>query len=109
MGQRNEYHGNKFLDSPCYAALLRALFPQAAFIPKDRSVTIPFNLQSESVISKVEALIDSGATDNFISPHVIELWKIQTRKLHRSVHVPILVNFRTVLLGGKCVTPYSLL
>jgi hypothetical protein len=64
--------------------MLRALFPQAAFIPKDRSVTIPFNLRSGSLISEVEALIDSGATDNFISPHVIKLWKIPTRKLHRS-------------------------
>jgi hypothetical protein len=34
--------------------------------------------------SNAKALIDSGATDNFISPHVIELWKIPTRKLHRS-------------------------
>ena len=87
MGRRNEGYGNKFLDGPQYAAMLRALFPQAAFLPKDRSVTTLFNLRSESLISEVEALIDSGATENFISPAVIEHFSIPTRPLGKPIDI----------------------
>ena len=81
MGSRNEYDGNKFLDGPMLAAMLRAIFPQAAFIPKEPAVHAPVNLRSLELISEVAALIDSGATDNFISPQVIQRFEIPTQKL----------------------------
>src|SRR5882757_7437046 len=63
--------------------MLRALFPQAVFIPKERSIHAPINLRSLSIISKVDALIDSGATDNFISPAVIQHFGIPTRTMNK--------------------------
>jgi hypothetical protein len=63
------------------AAMLRAIFPQAAFIPKEPAVHAPVNLRSLELISEVAALIDSGATDNFISPQVIKRFEIPTQKL----------------------------
>src|SRR6267154_2592900 len=62
--------------------MLRALFPQAVFIPKERSIHAPINLRSSSIISEVDALIDSGATDNFISPAVIQHFGIPTRTMN---------------------------
>ena len=44
MGSRNERDGNKFLKGPQQAAMLRALFPQAAFIPKEQAIHAPINL-----------------------------------------------------------------
>ena len=61
--------------------MLRAIFPQAAFIPKEPAVHAPVNLRSLELISEVAALIDSGATDNFISPQVIQRFEIPTQKL----------------------------
>jgi hypothetical protein len=62
-------------------AMLRALFPQAAFISQNHSICAPVNLRSSSLISEIDALIDSGATDNFVLPAVIMLFKINTQPL----------------------------
>jgi hypothetical protein len=80
---RNECHGDKFLDSSKYMAMLRALFPQAAFVSRNHSIHAPINLRSPSLISEIDALIDSGTTDNFISPAVIMLFKIPTQLLEQ--------------------------
>src|SRR3981189_333248 len=63
--------------------MLRALFPQAIFIPKERSIHAPVNLRSLSLISEVDALVDSGATDNFISPAVIQHFSIPTQTMNK--------------------------
>jgi hypothetical protein len=63
--------------------MLRALFPQAVFIPYEQSIHAPVNLRSASLISEVDALVESGATDNFISPAVIQHFGIPTRQLHK--------------------------
>jgi hypothetical protein len=83
MGSGDERHGNTFLNGPQHAAMLRALFPQAVFIPHEQSIHAPVNLRSTSLISEVDALVDSGATDNFISPAVIQHFGIPTRQLHK--------------------------
>jgi hypothetical protein len=67
--------------------MLRAMFPQAAFLPRDRSIHATVNLRSLRIVSEVDALIDSGATDNFISPAVIEHFSIPTRPLARPVDI----------------------
>jgi len=87
MGPRDERIGNTFLDSPQYLAMLRAVFPQATFLSNKRSVHIPVNLRSLSLISEVDALIDSGATDNFISPTVIKRFNIPTQILAKSLPI----------------------
>src|SRR5882757_2677 len=67
--------------------MLQALFPQAIFIPKERSIHAPVNLRSSSLISEIDALVDSGATDNFISLAVIQHFGIPTRTMnkHRTI------------------------
>ena len=90
MGPGDERHRNPFLKGPQYLAILRALFPRAAFLTTNsnkRSVHIPVNLRSLSLISEVDALIDSGATDNFISPTMIKRFNIQTRTLTKSLPI----------------------
>src|SRR6267154_97245 len=71
MGKRNEGHRHKFLDGPLQAAMLRALFPQAAFMPTQRSIYAMIQLHSRRLHSTTRALIDSGATDNFVSPTLL--------------------------------------
>jgi hypothetical protein len=83
VDRRNECHGDKFLDGSKYTAMLRALFPQATFVSQNHSICAPVNLRSSSLISEIDALIDSGTTDNFISPAVIMLFKIPTQPLEQ--------------------------
>src|SRR6267154_729243 len=71
MGKRNEGHRHKYLDGPLQAAMLRALFPQAAFMPTQRSIYADVQLHSRHLHSNTRALVDSGATDNFISPALL--------------------------------------
>jgi hypothetical protein len=61
--------------------MLRTLFPQAVFLPKQRSIRAKVKVQSRTLHSPILALLDSGATDNFISPEVIEHFSIPTRAL----------------------------
>jgi hypothetical protein len=83
MGSRHEHFGNKFLEGPQQAAMLRAMFPQAAFLPKEPAVHAPINLQSLELIFEIAALINSGATDNFISPQVVQRFRMPTQDLDK--------------------------
>src|SRR3981081_1924960 len=87
MGRRDALQGNKFLEGPQQMAMLRAVFPEAALIPQDSSVHTSVNLRSEQLISEVDALVDSGATDNFISPDVTEQFNIPTRTLDKQLAI----------------------
>ena len=69
-------HGNKFLVGPQQMAMLRAVFPEAILIPKDSSIHTSINLRSAQLISEVDTLINSGTTNNFISPDVIQQFDI---------------------------------
>ena len=59
-------------------AMLRALFPQATFMPKQKAVYAPVIIQSKTLTSNLEALINSGTTEIFISPEVIDHFSIPT-------------------------------
>ena len=63
--------------------MLRALFPQAVFIPKQNSVHALVTFHSRTLHSKVNALIDSGATESFISPDLVHHFAIPTRVIPR--------------------------
>jgi hypothetical protein len=63
--------------------MLRTIFPEAAFIPKQCQVKAPVQLHSKSLRSSIDALLDSGATDNFISPLIVNCFKIETFQLSR--------------------------
>jgi hypothetical protein len=58
--------------------MLRAIFPQAVFIPNQRSVHANIKLYSRTLHSKVSTLIDSGTTENFVMPEVIKFFNIPT-------------------------------
>jgi hypothetical protein len=61
--------------------MLRALFPQAVFMPRQNAVHAPVLIQSKTFTANLEALIDSGATENFISPDVISYFSIPAQDL----------------------------
>ena len=63
--------------------MLRALFPQAAFMPTQRSVYAMIQLHSRCLYSTTRALVDSGATDNFISPTLLQTSNIKAYKLSK--------------------------
>jgi hypothetical protein len=68
--------------------MLRALFPKAVFLPNQRSVHTLITFHSQTLHSKVSTLIDSGATDNFISPNIVQYFSIPTFGLPkpRTIH-----------------------
>ena len=83
MAFRDEGHGDKFLEGPQQTAMLRTLFPQAAFVSTERSIRVPVNLRSKTLMSILDALIDSGATDNFLSPIVVKYFNLPTKELDK--------------------------
>jgi hypothetical protein len=52
--------------------MLWALFPQAVFMPTQLSLHATVKLHSKYYHTDVQALVDSGATDNFISPTLVK-------------------------------------
>jgi Aspartyl protease len=81
MGSRNEESRHKFLESPNQAAMIRAIFPSDAFIPKQRSIKAKVQVFTRESAAGAQALIDSGATENFISPTFISRNEIPTHSL----------------------------
>jgi hypothetical protein len=73
--------GCGFLESPQYPAMLRALFLKAIFLPNQQSVHTLVTFHPWTLHSKVSALIDSGATDNFISLNIVQYFSIPTFEL----------------------------
>ena len=67
--------------------MLRAIFPDAILIPKDSSIHTSVNLWSAQLISEVDALIDSGTMDNFISLDVIQQFDIPTHILDKQLAI----------------------
>jgi len=84
MGTRNEKPRNKFLESPTHTAMLQALFPEAVFIPEKHQIKAQVHLQSAYLHANIYALIDSGATDNFISPIIVKHFNLPTYELPKS-------------------------
>ena len=75
---RNGQCKSKFLRGPGQTAMLRALFPQAVFIPNQRSIHALVKFHSRTLHSEVSALIDSGTTESFISPDLVDHFQIPT-------------------------------
>jgi len=61
--------------------MLRALFPNATFKSKNRAVHTDIQIHSRTLHQDAHALIDSGATDNFISPDLVDHFFIPTINL----------------------------
>ena len=67
-----------------HSAMLQAILPQAVFIPTKCQVKAPVSLQSAYLHTKLQALLDSGATNNFISPLTVNHFKLSTYELPKS-------------------------
>ena len=87
MASRDEQSWHKFLEGPKQRAMLRALFPQDVFITAQHSIRAPVTLHSCHYHGKINALIDSGATDNFISPFLVKKYRIDTHTLENPLTV----------------------
>jgi len=111
VGSRNEESRRKFLNSPNQAAMIRAIFPSDAFVPKQRSIKAKVQMFTSKVAAEARALIDSGATENFISPSFISRYSIPTHSLskpkivrnvdgtkNRNGNIEELVNFEIAYL-----------
>jgi hypothetical protein len=72
MGSRDKEPWDKFLESSSHTAILRAIFLEAVFIPKECQVKTPILISSLVLKKSVDILIDSSAIDNFISLYIIE-------------------------------------
>ena len=66
------------MKGPTQPAMLRALFPDTVYISKQKYVHAPVKFHSRTIHSDVNALIDSGATENFISLELVEHFWIPT-------------------------------
>jgi hypothetical protein len=84
--------------------MLRALFPQAAFIPKERSLHTAVLLQSAHLHNTINALIDSGATKNFISPALVLQFRIPIYGLTKP---KIVRNVDGTANSNRTVTKYT--
>jgi hypothetical protein len=72
-----------FLEGPKQMAMLRALFPNAIFRPNQRAIHALVTFHSRPLHSQVSALIDSGATESFVSPDLVEHFSIPTYTLKK--------------------------
>jgi len=61
--------------------MIRAMFPSDVFIPKTRQVKVKVKLHAKEYQADVHALLDSGATDNFICPTVVQRFNLPTYTL----------------------------
>jgi len=64
--------------------MLQAIFPQAVFIPKCPQVKAQVSLQSTHLHADLQALLDSGATDNFLNPLVVNRFNLPMIELPKS-------------------------
>src|SRR6202008_2740611 len=64
-------------------AMIQAIFPGDAIVPRKRSVMVEVRMHTKNLKAKVHALLDSGAMDNFISNIIVNQFKIPTYKLER--------------------------
>ena len=85
MASRTQWPWSHFLEGPKQMAMLRVLFPNAVFVVKSNqnSIHAPITFHSKTLHSQVSALINSGATENFISPDLIKHFFIPTYKIPR--------------------------
>jgi hypothetical protein len=61
--------------------MLQVVFSNDAFIPKQRSIKARVKLRTKYRQANVHALVDSGATNNFITPHIVNHFKIPRETL----------------------------
>ena len=56
--------------------MIRAMFPGSVFMPKQRQVKVKMKIHARDYQADINALIDSGATDNFICPTIVNRFNL---------------------------------
>ena len=64
-------------------ALARALDTESVYVAKQRSIQVAVQLYTRFRRVKVDALLDCGATKNFIHPRLVKRMKLATRTLKK--------------------------
>ena len=64
-------------------ALARALDTESVYVAKRRSIQVAVQLYTQFRRVKVDALLDCGATENFIHPRLVKQMKLATKTLKR--------------------------
>jgi len=64
--------------------MLWSIFPQAIFISKCPQVKAQVSLQSAHLHTDLQALLDSGTTDNFLNPLIVNQFNLPTIELPKS-------------------------
>ena len=64
-------------------ALARALDTESVYVAKQRSIQVAVQLYTQFRRVKVNALLDYGATENFINPRLVKQMKLTTRTLKK--------------------------
>jgi Retroviral aspartyl protease len=73
-----------FLDGPKLTALARVLKIDTMYITKRKALEIPIEFTTYHTKAEIIALIDSGATDNFIDFRTVTKLRLGTKKLPRA-------------------------
>src|SRR5712672_3651174 len=93
---------NVFSESSALLVAARALSTRRMFITKRNALTIKLVLKTTRKTE--EALIDSGATENFLDPRTVSKLRLPTEELNkpRSIHNIDGTNNRAGLITKKC-------
>jgi hypothetical protein len=62
-------------------AWVRAFHCNSVYITRYRSMRVPVSIRTSYSMADKKALIDLGATNNFINPHFAERMRLGTKKL----------------------------
>ena len=81
---KNARTWHKFSVSSDHAAMIRAMYPEDVFISQQRQVKVKVEVHAEGYKADILALLDSGATDNFIAPAIVNAFQISTYDLPTS-------------------------
>ena len=68
-------------------ALARALDTESVYVAKRRSIQVAVQLYTRFRRVKVDALLDCGATENFIHPRLVKKLKFKTKLLKKPQQV----------------------
>jgi hypothetical protein len=77
----------KFLDGEQLIAVIRKLDPEMMYISKKKSLQLPLNIITYQKRLEDLALIDSGATNNFIDFRTVNKLGLGTRKIPRPIEL----------------------
>jgi RNase H-like domain found in reverse transcriptase/Reverse transcriptase (RNA-dependent DNA polymerase) len=77
----------KFLEGEQLVAVIRKLDVDMMYISKKKSLQLPINIVTYQGRQEDIALIDSGATNNFIDFHIVNKLGLGTRKIPRPIEL----------------------